>query len=280
MELQEIDTATSVTQVQQDDRPWLIFPEKGIIVIRAKNTKTQLPLKCRPCEDATGKIFTGQGPTGHYETISEELRQSLSYLITPDSEIVLSDGKTVDLDRDPIDRANWIWLRKHPYLTLDKKSCLASRDARFYIEDPVQEAERRVISARSKDKARYIIQYDSSRDTLVKSASLLGNLGADSMTTGVLQDYLLQQADVIPDMVLEAIAPSNIERTNVKLMYVDLFKRRLIQRGNAGQFRFGGENGIPLGHTEDLVVDFMLDSKNAEAVTMMESALIQSKHIN
>lgn len=254
------------------------YPEKGLIVIRAKNPKTQMNLKIRPCEDMTGRVYTGQGPTGHYETISETQRSEFSYLITPDTEIVLSDGKLVDLQDNPIDKANWKWMRKHPYLTMDKKSCMASRDARFYIEDPIQEAERRVTSSRVRDKVRYMIQYDSSRDKLIKAASLLGNLGADAMELGVLQDYLLQQADLIPDLVLDSLEPGNVERTNVRLKLVELTKRRLIQRGNAGQFRFGGENGIPLGHTDELVIEFMLDDKNIEAVQMMDSALAQSKH--
>jgi len=256
------------------------YPEKGMIVLRALKTKTQQGLKARPCEDYTGHVYTGQGPTGHYETLSEELKKELSYIITPRTEVVLSDGKVFDLDNNPIDVANWKWLRRHPYIAMSKRQCEASRDARFYVDDPKQEAERRVVTSRAKDKARYIIQYTASRDQLVKAAFLLGNLGADQMELSVLQDTLLQHADTMAAITLDALEPSNAERTNAKLLLVDLIKRRLVQRGDGGFFRFGGASGMSLGHTEEVVIDFMLDDKNAEAVQMMESALIQAKHLS
>jgi hypothetical protein len=58
---------------------------------------------------------------------------------------------------------------------------------------------------------------------------------------------------------------------------MELMKRRIVQRGDAGLFRFGGEKGVPLGHTEELVLDFLLDEKNSDTISMMKTSLIETK---
>lgn len=274
-----METATIDKRVAVDERPeWARYPEKGLLLIKALNTKDQLPCKARPCEDATGRIFTGQGPTGHYETLSNEDKERLSFIITPDSEITLSNDKVIDLDKNPIDQVNWVWLRKHPYLALSKEKAARSRDARFYIEDAVAEAANRVSSAKVRDRIRYQIQETLSKEDLIKTASLLGNLGADGMSVTALQDYLLLLADSSPDLVAKAINPGNPEETNAKLLLMELTKYKLIQRGDGGQFRFGGDKGMILGHTPELVVSWLMDGKNSETVQMMRNNLTEKTH--
>lgn len=255
------------------------FPEfegTDTIVLLAKHGD-QLPTVLRPCQDKTGRVFTGQGPTGHWETMSEEDKRQ-SYVITPETSVVLTNERVIDWN-NPVDRANWVWMRRHPYIAMSKEQMRSSRDAVFYVQNQVAEATARVQASKIRDKARYVVQYDSNRDSLLRAAKVLGHIGADSLTDTMLQDYLLQQADFpgMAQMVLEAVTTENSELVNSKVLFTELQKYRLVQRGDAGLFRFGGEKGAPLGHTEETVLEFMMDVKNADTVLMMKNALAQRK---
>lgn len=249
------------------------------IVIMAKH-RDQLPVTLRPCFDSTGRVYTGQGPTGHYETLSEQDKREMNYVITPETTVILTDAKVINWN-NPVDRANWKWVRRHPYLALTRDKADSSRDAVFYVHNPVAEASRRVTASKVKDKARYTIQYEANRDVLVRACKVLGHLGADSLIDSQLQDYLLQQADVpgMAQMVLDAVSPNETELVKAKILLSEMQKYRLIQRGDAGLFRFGGEKGAPLGHTEESVLNFMLDEKNHDTVLIMKNALAERKHI-
>jgi hypothetical protein len=254
------------------------FPElEGAteFVIRARYND-QLPVTARPCFDKSGRIFTGQGPTGHYETLSEEEKRNMNYVVTPDTSVVLTDGKVFYLT-NPIDVINWRWLRRHPYIAFTKEQMFTSRDASFYVFNHIIEAERRVRSSKERDKARYLIQYELNRDQLINAAKILGNAGAETMNDTQLQDFLLQLTETQEKLVLNAINPTNKAYAKAKILLNDLIRYRIVQRGDGSLFRFGGEKGAPLGHTEDTVIDFMLDDKNQDTVLMMKTALVEKK---
>lgn len=263
---------------RKEDRP-PEFEGTDEIVIRAKH-RDQLPVTLRPCFDSTGRVYTGQGPTGHYETLSEEDKRSMNFVITPETTVVLTPDKVINW-QNPVDRANWKWVRRHPYLALTREKADSSRDAVFYVDNPVAEASRRVIASKVRDKARYIIQYEANRDVLVRACKVLGHMGADTLLDSQLQDHLLQQADIpgMAQMVLDAVSAQESELVKAKILLSELQKYRLVQRGDGGLFRFGGEKGAPLGHTEDTILSFMMNEKNHDTVLMMKNALAERKHI-
>lgn len=269
---------TKAVERKEDARP-PEFEGTDEILIQAK-FRDQLPVILRPCFDSTGRVYTGQGPTGHYETLSEEDKRSMNYVITPETTVVLTHDKVISW-LNPIDRANWKWVRRHPYLALTKEKADSSRDAVFFVHNPVAEASRRVVASKVRDKARYIIQYEANRDVLVRACKVLGHLGADTLLDSQLQDYLLQQADApgMAQMVLDAVSREESELVKAKILLSELQKYRLVQRGDAGLFRFGGEKGAPLGHTEDMILSFMMDEKNHDTVLVMKNALAERKHI-
>lgn len=202
----------------------------------------------------------------------------MSYIVTPETVVTLSDGKIFDLN-DPIDKINWAWVRRHPYLSVDENEGKKSRDARFYVDNPVAKAEKRVKSAKIKDKVRYEIQYNMDRNKLLRAAKLLGDLGADAKSDLALQDSLLMLADVNPEMVDGAVFIKDTNMANAKMLFVEMMKYKLIQRGDGGVFRYGGEKGAPLGHTEELVIGFMLDEKNVDTLQMMKNSLAERKQV-
>src|SRR5262245_57403349 len=74
------------------EKPTLKVPkdpdDEGVIVFRGKK-KTQMPCKVSPCQDSTGKHYTGQGETGYYEDLTEEDKRKLAYVVYPNKHIVI-----------------------------------------------------------------------------------------------------------------------------------------------------------------------------------------------
>ena len=50
----------------------------GKIVFRAFNTKEQQAVVCRPCNDMTGQLYTGQGKTGYFEGLTVKDKEGLT----------------------------------------------------------------------------------------------------------------------------------------------------------------------------------------------------------
>lgn len=246
------------------------------IVIRAYNSRNALPVKVRPLQDRTGKLYTGQGKDGYYETLSMEEKQKLNYIITPDTTVVLQDGKEFKMN-DPIDAANIKWVMRHAYIAKDFASGKSSRDAIFYIQDRKAEAKQRVTSAKIKDKARYIVQFNLSLDELKQVAKALGNLSSDTFTELELQDWLLNLCETVPDAVLFHADKQNAKDTDATILFNELERWRIIVKQRGGVYRFGGPDGLYLGHTQEQVIEYLRKPENLETVAAIETELKAKK---
>jgi hypothetical protein len=246
--------------------------EQDLIVFRAFNTKKQQPVTCRPLQDRSGRLYTGQGKQGYYETLTKEEKESLSYIVTPETKVVLSDGLVLDL-KDPQHAANWKWLQKHPYLVLDKEKKSSSRDAVYYVENRKKEATARVTTSKLRDKARYLVQFELSLEKLRYVARVLGNSNPDSFTEDEVKDWLLQLCETVPEAIINATNPALSQASDATVLFNELKKWQVIGKQKGGVYKYGGEHGVFLGHTDDKAIEYIMNPANEQNVAAMKAAL-------
>lgn len=243
------------------------------IVLRAFNPKRQQPVKVCPLEDKTGKVFTGQGPTGYYQAITPEEMKNMPYVVTPETYVTITDGKVLDM-KDHVDEANWKWMQKHPYITMDKER-RHNRDIVFYVENKQKEAKDRLTKDRRITKAKYFIENETNFTQRVELATAMGLPGADQLDSVMLEDWLVQQAEVTPDTVLEMLKPENALDNKLRGLFHQLKIQNIISKHKGGIFRMGGADGLVLGRNEDQVIKFMSDEKNNETVVALKAMLVE-----
>lgn len=259
------------------------------IVIRAFEPRKQLPVKISPCQDSTGNTYTGQGDDGYFEHLTEEDKQKMAYVITPQTVIVLSDGKVLDMKK-ATDRANWKWMsgnadgpgeRKgnHPYLVLDKSLGASSNQAVFYIENRAKDAEKRVSSSKARDKARYMIQYELSQEGMQKVGRVLGHPSPETFSLTELQDYLLNLAETIPEAIISAADPDKVEQSEAITFVNDLIRLKVIQKYKGGVWKAFGSEGEFVGHNEKKIQEFVMNPEKRENVVALEAALAAAKEL-
>lgn len=247
----------------------------GKLTLAAFNPRTQLPVTCRPCLDKTGRLYTGQGEFGYFENLTEDEKRNLPLVIDYDTSVVLEDGKIIDLD-NPIDAANWKWLQKHPYLTLDKEK--KTKETAFYVVNPNKEAKMYVDKTAKIDEARPAVRRLAFSDQ-VKVASSLGLSGAETFAPDQLLSWLLHKCNESPQAVLEAIDPSNKSKVNATIFLREIIKWGVIERLRDGVFYFGGESGVAVGHSDDMVISYLLNPENKERVKAMKNMLVEKTKV-
>lgn len=246
-----------------------------VITLIAYNPKTQLPLKARPMHDTSGMVFTGQGEHGYYQLLTEEEKKKLNFVVTPDTFVLLEDGKVLNIESNPVDKANWVWLEKHPYLSLDRDKG-DQRVARFFVADAEKDAAARVDSTALIDKARYEVR-QLSQDALTHVAEVLGLGAAKSFKHTQILDFVLAKASdkMTVTAVIGAINPENKAKSNATIFFNDILKWGVIERAKDGVFYFGGTEGVNLGYTPDTVIEYLLAKENVERVKAMKQMLTE-----
>lgn len=249
------------------------FPKGGKITFAAYKPRTQLPVTCRPVQDKSGKLYTGQGTHGYYELLAPEERAKLPVVFDFESSYVIEDGKVLDLD-DPYDAAIWKWLRVNPYIALDKPSGEISRDAVFYIINEQKEAREYVDKTARVDEARPAVRKVSETER-VRIAESLGLSNAKGFTPEQVLSWLLRKCDSDPEAVLATINPENKARVNASIFAQKFIQGQIVERMKDGLFYFGGEQGVQLGHNKEMVIEYILNPDNAERVRAMKAMLAE-----
>lgn len=255
--------------------------ESRKIIIKAYSEHTQQPIKISPCEDreAGGKLYTGQGKLGYYESLTKREREDLAYLITPATVIILRHGMRLNLD-DPVDAANWKWMQRHPWISLERSNRLG-KDVRFYVEDLQKEAEDRLVKSKPVTEARYLIEIKASPQQLINAARALGHPSPESFNISVIQDWLVNRASGNDGrdakLVLKCLSPDGDGSVNARILASELKQYAIITKERGGVFKFGGPGGIFIGRNEDDVNAYLLSNENVENVAAMKSALKEAK---
>jgi hypothetical protein len=223
-----------------------------------------------PLEDKSGKLFTGQGERGFLEFLTEDERKAFPVIIDRKTTVLISDGKVLDMD-DPIDEANWRWIQKHPYISLNRMAGMASRDAVYYIDNPEQEAEERVTKDKIITTAKSKI-YQASNAKKTALAKALGNPGANSMSIGRVEDWLANYAIKTPETIISLLDPKATARVTAMTLFQDLQRARIITR-HGGEWRYGGIDGAHMGQTDEVAIEYIMDKGNEEQVFVMSNIL-------
>jgi hypothetical protein len=263
----------SITIMKTEEEVLSMTEENGTITFCAFRPRTQQAVTCRPLQDKSGKLYTGQGVYGYYELLTEDDKRKLPFIFDYETSVVVEEGKVLNLS-DPYDAALWKWLKKHPYIALDKSLTGSSRDKVFYVANERKEAKERIDKSAKIDEARPAVRKLSQQDQ-VRVAKALGLEGAAGFSPEQVLDWLLNKATTSPETVLSTIDPANKAKTNAKVFVKDIVKWNVIERGRDGVFYFGGKDGINLGHTEDMVVDYLISPENAERVKAMRAMLAE-----
>jgi len=255
------------------------------ITFAAVRPKKASPVGCRPFDlHKNGMTYTGQGEHEHYELLSDEERKALRYVITPETLVSVSDGYVIDL-KNPRDAANWKWLQHHPYIAANRQAAAGSRSAVYFVIDKVSEAEFRVKEGKASTIARYKVSEELSPEKRIKAAKALGLTSAESFSDTELIDYLLAQCDTKEgaERVLSAIDPKHAELNAARAFFHSLVTYKVIAKDEHGIWTFGKtveSNGAALGHTDDLVIEYLLNDANADLVRVMKTAMKQLKGEN
>lgn len=248
------------------------IPTSGKITFAAFNPKTQLPVTLRPCNDKTGRLYTGQGQHEHFENLTEEEKKNLVVIIDHHTTVVIEDGLVIDLD-NPIDAANWKWIQRHSYICLDKaQKKSSSRDAVFYIVNAQKEARLYIDTTEKIDLARPAVRKLSLTDQ-AKVAQVLGLHASETFPPDQLLAWLLQECNTRPGAVLDAINPDNARRVNAKIFFDNALRWGIIERGKDGNLYYGGEKGVVVGVNEDQAIDYLIAPENAERARAMKAAV-------
>ena len=247
--------------------------EQEKIIFRALRPKTQQGVRVSPCQDKTGKLYTGQGESGYFEDLTPDDKKKLAYVIDYNTTLLIEDGTILRIKADKSDAANWKWIEKHPYVVIDKSKASSNRDAVFHVEDLAREAKVRVSRDRKITMAKGKI-YEASNSGLVLAAKALNHPKPESFTPEMIIDWLVIQAEKSPELVFAALEDKNKSKNNA-LSFFNELKRREIVVKYKGIFKFGDETGITLGHSEESSIEYLLDKSNLEMVNAMRAALTE-----
>lgn len=268
-----MQSITTMETLLEKEQSMTEAPETGIITFCAFRPRTQQAVTCRPLQDKSGKLWTGQGTYGYYELLTDEDRKKLPFIFDAETKVVIEEGKTLNLS-DPYDAAVWKWLKKHPYIALDKSLGANNRDKVFYVANERKEAKERIDKSAKIDEARPAVRKLSQQDQ-VRVAKALGLESAAVFSPEQILDWLLNKATTQPEAVLSAIDPANKAKVNAAIFVKEIIKWKVIERLRDGSYYLGGADGVSLGHSDDMVVNYLLDPQNAERVKAMKAMLAE-----
>jgi hypothetical protein len=253
--------------------------EDTYVVFMAFRQKKFTGCKVSPLPDRTGKHWTGQGHTGYFEDLSFNDKQNMAYVITPTTYIHITHGKSLDMT-NPVDEANWKWIQKHPYVALTQEASATNRDAVVYVENRKKDAEDRVTKTANIDRARYLVRYDTSADTLAAVAGALDMPQPHTASYNVQLDYVLNCiTDGQADMVLTLLGQNDkqggdiVELREAMALFFNLKRNKVIDKYAGGIYRWNGENGVIIGTTEKTAFEFLMNPKNVQTIEALKGEL-------
>lgn len=246
----------------------------GKIVFRAVNTKRQQAIKIGPLQDKTGKLFTGQGELGYFESLTPKDKDQLGVVFDHSTVYTVEDGKVLDLD-DPYDRALWQWIKKHPYIGATREECSINRDAVFYIDNPEKKAKDYVSKDKKIVKTKTLI-YNAPAEQQVAVAKALGLVGSEGQKPVRIEEWLILKAESMPDTITELLSPDKAGYTTALGMLNEMLTYNVIKRFGT-VYKYGGREGIDLGTSEDQVAQWLTDTKHEDTVLTMQYALDEEK---
>ena len=220
--------------------------------------------------------------------LSEKDREgSLEGLIPEDEQIVVHDGTVFDLNNER-QAAEWEAIKNcfliapDRYAKDDKGNYLidgstdinsinnfgrASRygKAELYIERPGMEAKKKLTARKLRLQAQnFIVQDEGGYEGWLRMARVLGRNMSNQPAADV-EEFLFSVADKTPEKIIELYTGGDIQ---LRLLFSTAKEKKVIKK-NKNIYYYGNDQQKILGASEEAVIDWMKDSKNAKVLELI-----------
>lgn len=263
----------------------------NIIVLRSVWGKANQKYVIQPQRDKFGqlpKCVRRVNAQGDMILSESDKAGSLEGLIPEDEQIVVYDGIVFDLNKER-QAAEWEAIKncfliapdryakdeQGNYL-IDGSTDINSRGnygqasrygkAELYIERPGMEAKKRLTARKLRLQAQnFIMSDESGYEGWLRMARVLGRNMSNQPAADV-EEFLFSVAESTPEKIIELYTGGDIQ---LRLLFSTAKEKKVItKRGNVYYFGTGDQN-IVLGGSEEAVIDWMKNSKNAKALELI-----------
>lgn len=262
----------------------------NIIVLRSVWGKANQNYVLQPQRDKYGQLpkcvrrVNAQGDM----ILSEKDREgSLEGLIPEDEQIVVHDGTVFDLNNER-QAAEWEAIKNcfliapDRYAKDDKGNYLIDgstdinsinnfgRSSRYgkaelYIERPGMEAKKRLTARKLRLQAQnFIVQDESGYEGWLRMARVLGRNMSNQPAADV-EEFLFSVAEKTPEKIIELYTGGDIQ---LRLLFSTAKEKKVIKK-NKNIYYYGDDQQKILGASEETVIDWMKDSKNAKVLELI-----------
>ena len=262
----------------------------NIIVLRSVWGKANQNYVLQPQRDKYGQLpkcvrrVNAQGDM----ILSEKDKEGrLEGLIPEDEQIVVHDGTVFDLNNER-QAAEWEAIKNcfliapDRYAKDDKGNYLidgstdinsinnfgrASRygKAELYIERPGMEAKKKLTARKLRLQAQnFIVQDEGGYEGWLRMARVLGRNMSNQPAADV-EEFLFSVADKTPEKIIELYTGGDIQ---LRLLFSTAKEKKVIKK-NKNIYYYGNDQQKILGASEEAVIDWMKDSKNAKVLELI-----------
>ena len=262
----------------------------NIIVLRSVWGKANQNYVLQPQRDKYGqlpKCVRRVNAQGDMILSEKDKEGNLEGLIPEDQQIVVHDGTVFDLNNER-QAAEWEAIKNcfliapDRYAKDDKGNYLidgstdansinnfgrASRygKAELYIERPGMEAKKRLTARKLRLQAQnFIVQDESGYEGWLRMARVLGRNMSNQPAADV-EEFLFSVAEKTPEKIIELYTGGDIQ---LRLLFSTAKEKKVIRK-NKNIYYYGNDQQKILGASEEAVIDWMKDSKNAKVLELI-----------
>ena len=262
----------------------------NIIVLRSVWGKANQNYVLQPQRDKYGqlpKCVRRVNAQGDMILSEKDKEGSLEGLIPEDEQIVVHDGTVFDLNNER-QAAEWEAIKNcfliapDRYAKDDKGNYLidgstdinsinnfgrASRygKAELYIERPGMEAKKKLTARKLRLQAQnFIVQDEGGYEGWLRMARVLGRNMSNQPAADV-EEFLFSVADKTPEKIIELYTGGDIQ---LRLLFSTAKEKKVIRK-NKNIYYYGNDQQKILGASEEAVIDWMKDSKNAKVLELI-----------
>lgn len=215
------------------------------------------------------------------EELEKESKGEAAF-IREDKVFVIEDGTTYNLD-DVYERAIWEAIQDCPFIaknryakddngnylidgTVDPKSKKPRYGvAELYVDFPGKDSEIRVSKKKlTIEASNYIINDERGYEGRVMVARVLGRNMTNQPNADV-EDYLLSIAEKNPKKIIECYTGGEM---SLRMLFIEALENGVIYKKD-GLYLYGEEGKVVLGATDNAVINWMKQSKNAKTLAMI-----------
>ena len=262
----------------------------NIIVLRSVWGKANQNYVLQPQRDKYGqlpKCVRRVNAQGDMILSEKDKEGSLEGLIPEDEQIVVHDGTVFDLNNER-QAAEWEAIKNcfliapDRYAKDDKGNYLidgstdinsinnfgrASRygKAELYIERPGMEAKKKLTARKLRLQAQnFIVQDEGGYEGWLRMARVLGRNMSNQPAADV-EEFLFSVAEKTPEKIIELYTGGDIQ---LRLLFSTAKEKKVIKK-NKNIYYYGNDQQKILGASEEAVIDWMKDSKNAKVLELI-----------